>query len=316
MKSNELDTRFYYEPMLAGHPKPGSLPVNRFLGFEMQVPLWVSSMTGGTKEAHTINHNLARACGEFGFGMGLGSCRSLLQSDDNLADFAVKDLMPHQPLFANLGIAQVETLVLQKAYDQLYALVDKLNADGLILHINPMQEAMQPEGDAFHLPPIEVVEQVLENFDRPIIVKEVGQGMGRESLKRLLQLPLAAIDFAASGGTNFALLELLRGSQEKLETFRRWANIGHSAEDMVNISNQLLLEMGDEVKVKDVIISGGIKHFLDGYYLINKLQTNAIYGQASAFLKHARGPYEKLQTYVRSQIKGLELANAFLRIRS
>jgi len=97
-----LDKRFYYEPLLAGHPKHGSYPSFQFLGKTMRVPLWVSSMTGGTQLAHTINHNLARACREFGMGMGLGSCRSLLYTDDTLADFNVRKIIGDDlPLFAN-----------------------------------------------------------------------------------------------------------------------------------------------------------------------------------------------------------------------
>jgi isopentenyl-diphosphate delta-isomerase len=75
------------------------------------------------------------------------------------------------------------------------------------------------------------------------------------------------------------------------------------------------MELGDKALCKQVIISGGIKTFLDGYYLINQLQTNCVYGQASAFLKHARGSYEELYDYVNAQVEGLELANAFLKVR-
>ncbi|HKK77695.1 MAG TPA: hypothetical protein VJ953_21630 [Saprospiraceae bacterium] len=313
--SGELDQRFYYEPLLAGHPEADSYPSLSFLGFDFRLPLWVSSMTGGTEMANTINHNLARAAGDFGFGMGLGSCRSLLYSDDTLADFSVKEYMPDQPLFANLGIAQLEELVDQGDYDRIHRLLDKLEADGLIIHVNPLQEWLQPEGDRFAKAPIDTIETLLEKIDRPMIVKEVGQGMGYESLKRLLQLPLAAVDFAANGGTNFAKLELLRSDPVKQAIYERVAMLGHSAEDMVGMVNRITAEIPAAVKVKQIIISGGVRHFLDGYYLINKIDTTAIYGQASAFLKHARGEYEELAKYVQAQKEGLELAQAFLKIR-
>lgn len=314
--SGELDHRFFYEPMLSAHPEPGSFPSRNFLGYTFQLPLWVSSMTGGTEMANTINHNLARAAGDFGFGMGLGSCRSLLYSDDTLADFAVKRWMPNQPLFANLGIAQLEQLVAQNDFDSIYRLLDKLEVDGLIIHVNPMQEWLQPEGDRFAKAPIHTIETLLEHIDRPLIVKEVGQGIGYASLKRLLQLPLAAIDFAANGGTNFAKLELLRSDPIQQALYERLALLGHSAEDMVGLVNRLKTEIPDQIRVSEIIISGGVRHFLDGFYLINKIQFSAIYGQASAFLKYARGSYDELAKYVQSQKEGLELANAFLRIRS
>lgn len=84
---------------------------------------------------------------------------------------------------------------------------------------------------------------------------------------------------------------------------------------MVDMTNHILQTLGDKVLCRQIIISGGIQNFMDGYYLMQKLQLNSIYGQASAFLKHARGDYDALFQYISAQIKGLELANAFLRIR-
>ena len=312
----ELDQRFYYEPILAGHPQTGSIPKQTFLGKEMKLPVWVSSMTGGTELAHTINHNLARACGEFGMGMGLGSCRSLLYDDANLDDFAVRHLMGEQPLYANLGIAQIEELFESNDADRLQQLVDKLEADGLIIHVNPLQEWLQPEGDRFQHAPLDTIRRVLDRFpELSVIVKEVGQGMGLESLRALLQLPLTAVDFAANGGTNFARLELLRSDEQKQQIYRELALVGHSAYDMVDLVNHLVYDMGDRLACRQIIISGGVKTFLDGYYLTQKIGLPAIYGQASSFLKHARGSYDELRTYVQAQVEGLELAYAFLRVR-
>ena len=108
-----LDRRFCYEPLLSAHPEPGgSLPPVTLVGKALRTPIWVSSMTGGTALARTINHNLARVCAAFGMGMGLGSCRQLLYSDEFLADFDVRDALgPNLPLLANLGVAQVEVLL-------------------------------------------------------------------------------------------------------------------------------------------------------------------------------------------------------------
>jgi len=314
--SGQLDHRFYYEPILSNHPKPGSLKRFLFLGKTMHSPLWVSSMTGGTEMAHTINHNLARACREFGMGMGLGSCRALLYSDERLDDFDVRHLIGEDlPLFANLGIAQLEQLIDKGDLQRVDDLLDKLQADGLIVHVNPLQEWLQPEGDRFEKTPLETITTLLNRVDAPVIVKEVGQGMGLESLRELMQLPLAAIDFAANGGTNFARLEMLRGEENKAAIYEQLAFVGHSAEEMVLLVNGLLEELGERTRCRQFIISGGVKTFLDGYYLTNRLQAPAIYGQASGFLRHARGNYEELQQYVAAQVEGLELANAFLRLR-
>lgn len=314
-QSNQTDSRFYYEPVLSAHPTEALKPID-FLGKKMLAPVWISSMTGGTEIAGIINKNLAKACAEFGLGMGLGSTRKLLFSNEYFDDFNLRHIIGDaQPFFANLGIAQVEQLIEEKATDKIEALVAKLNADGIFLHINPFQEWLQPEGDIIKRPPLETIQQLLETATYKVIVKEVGQGMGYESLKALFQLPLAAVDFAAHGGTNFSKIELLRSKPEKQQLFEKLVGIGHNAEEMVLMTNQIIAELGEKMKCKEVIISGGIQSFLDGYYLINKINTKAVYGQGSAFLKHARGDYETLRQFVQSQIEGLKLANAFLRLK-
>lgn len=316
VEAHVVDHRFYYEPMLTGHPEKGVVPPVPFLDKTLRAPIWVSSMTGGTALASVINHNLARACAEFGMGMGLGSCRQLLYSKDHLEDFDVRNTIGNDlPLFANLGVAQIEQLIETGETERIEQLVDALRADGLIVHVNPLQEAMQPEGDHFKRSPLDIIEEVLGRFSFPIIVKEVGQGFGPESLKALLQLPLAAVEFAAAGGTNFAKLELLRSDPVKREIFEKIAHVGHTAEQMLQWSNDIVDEYGrNDIKTKHLIISGGVSHFLDGYYLTQKSALPAVYGQASSFLRHARGDYDALQQYVQSQVQGLALANAFLRV--
>lgn len=311
-----LDPRFHYEPLLAAHPEPGSWPPLTFGGKTLRAPLWVSSMTGGTALANVINHNLARACAEFGLGMGLGSCRQLLYSDEFLPDFSVRDTIgPDLPLFANLGVAQVEQLLSRGETERIQLLLSKLRADGLVVHVNPLQEALQPEGDRFVRPPLETIQDLAEQLDCALIVKEVGQGFGPASLRALLQLPLAAIEFAAAGGTNFARLELLRSDPMRRLIFDRLAVVGHSAEEMVGFANAAATELGDRCQVHRLIISGGVRDFLDGFYLLEKSVLPALYGQASGFLQHARGEYGELRDFVAAQVEGLALARAFLTVR-
>lgn len=316
VEAGELDDRFFYEPLLSAHPAQGSLTPVSFLGKTLRAPMWVSSMTGGTAEANVINHNLARACAEFGLGMGLGSCRSLLYTDEYLADFDVRDTIgPDLPLYANLGVAQIERLFEKKEGERIPALLQKLRADGLIVHVNPLQEAMQPEGDVFGQPPLVTIQELLQTFDLKIIVKEVGQGFGPESLRALLQLPIEAVEFAAAGGTNFSKLELLRSDPVKQMIFEKIATVGHSAAEMLGFVNALKAELGHRCQVRNLIISGGVRDFLDGYFLLKKSAIPAVYGQASGFLKHARGEYAQLQDFVQAQVRGLELAQAFLRVK-
>ena len=318
IERGQLDSRFDYEPLLAAHPEAGSWPKYSFLGYELSAPFWVSSMTGGTAKAGHINKNLARLAGDMGFGMGLGSCRSLLSSREHFKDFNVRPYMAKPvPLLANLGIAQLEEVLALKQGDLVLRMLEDLQADGLIIHVNPFQEWLQPEGDRFRQAPLETIERCLELWPKiPIIVKEVGQGMGPKSLKALLQLPLAALDFAASGGTNFAKLEWLRNQTgQDRPGYEALAMQGHSAEAMVEMVNQLLPSLGDNRRCPWIIVSGGIRDFLDGYYCLSKLKLPAIYGQASGFLQYAQGEYQALYTYAQAQLRGLELAQAYLHLR-
>jgi isopentenyl-diphosphate delta-isomerase len=311
------DTRFYYEPLLTSHPQLHDDLPTPFLGKALRFPIWVSSMTGGTEAASKINENLARMCGEFGFGMGLGSCRTLLENPALLPDFDVRKWIgPDLPLYANLGIAQIEKMLEAGEGSQISDLLEMLQADGLVVHVNPMQEWLQPGGDHFHVPPIETLRTLVRLFSYPVIVKEVGQGMGPESLEQLLRLPIAAIELAAHGGTNFATLELMRDKDEmRKENYARLGTVGHSAIEMITYLNHLEEQMGANMRCREVIISGGIRDFLDGFYLMKKLNLPAIYGQASGFLKHAQHGYEQLQAFARIQIAGLKLAYSYLRVR-
>lgn len=308
------DSRFYYEPLFAGHPE-GNLPEISFVGKKMLAPIWISSMTGGTKEAATINKNLAKVCGQYGLGMGLGSCRIILESDEYLKDFQLRKYANDAPLYANLGIAQLEEIFDAEKRYLITDLINKTETDGLIIHVNPLQEWLQPEGDIFKRSPLSTIKQATD-LGVKIIVKEVGQGFGPASLKELMKLPVSAIDFGAHGGTNFSKLEMHRAHEIRQEAFSKVANWGHSAEEMVGFHNCLLEELEGQHTEADIIISGGVRDFMEGYYLTEKSHSNAIYGQASAFLKYARGDYETLEEYAHLQIEGLKLAKTYLRLKS
>lgn len=310
---SEMDRRFHYEPMLQGHPENGLQPFS-ILGKEHKVPMWVSSMTGGTKLAGTINRNLAMVCNEFGMGMGLGSCRIIMEDDTYFEDFNMRGIIgDHLPLWANLGIAQVEELVRKKQISKILDLVKRLQADGLIIHVNPMQEWFQPEGDILSVPPIDTIKRLLDQVSFPVIVKEVGQGMGPESLRELLQLPLQAIEFAAFGGTNFARVELLREERASQALYEPLSMVGEDVYSMLETVNDIVAT--ENPICKELILSGGVKNFLDGYYLIKKSVLPAVYGMASSFLKYAREDYTQLRDFVHTQVKGLEMAHAYLSIK-
>lgn len=313
-QSDWQDKRFYYEPMLEGHPEQKDLPV-QFGNKTMRYPIWISSMTGGTSTAGPINKMLAKTAKKFGFGMGLGSCRIIIEDNTYFDDFNLRPILGDEfPLFANVGIAQIERLIDNGQASKLKDLVKKLDADGLIVHVNPLQEWLQPEGDLIHRSPLNTIKQLLDEIDTNIIVKEVGQGFGPESMQELLKLPILAIDFAANGGTNFSKLELLRNKSLKSH-YEDIVELGHSADEMLGFLNHSVEELGNKRQCKNVIISGGVKNFLDGYYLTSKSKLPAIYGHASPFLKFANESQTALDQFSELQIKGLLMAHQFLKIK-
>ena len=310
----DKDNRFVYEPMLAGYPGK-SLVKRSIAGKQMKYPFWVSSMTGGTKMAKKINTNLAQIANEFGFGMGLGSCRILLENEKFLPDFNLRNVIGEdQPFFANIGIAQLEKMLEEDRLQELHDLVNLLKADGLMIHVNPMHEFFQKEGDQLRHPPVETIRAFLTVANYPVIAKEVGQGMGKESLRALLKLPLEAIEFGAFGGTNFAQVEMMRDMNADNALYEPLAYIGHTAEEMTHMTNEIYEEEQAIIDTSSLIISGGLKSFLDGYYVISSSQMPAVFGMASQFLKYAKDDYEGLRSFTENQVNGLLVSNAYLRV--
>lgn len=309
--SGNLD--LYYEPLLSAHPDESFDISTHFLDKNFKAPLWISSMTGGTEKAKLLNTNLAKVANEFGFGMGLGSCRPLLESYDRKEDFDLRDIIGDQAFYINLGIAQLENLISNNEIFKVQKICDDLHADGLIIHVNPMQEWTQPEGDRFKKAPIDTIKFVVSQLDLKIIVKEVGQGFGPNSLISLMKLPISAIDFAGFGGTNFTLLELSRHNARqggKTHSNYNLQNIGHTCSEMINWVNQNIDQ--SSVKCREFIISGGVSDTLEGFRLQESLKAKSIIGMASSFLKHAHD-YEELKDFTCSEIENYKLAKCFLK---
>jgi isopentenyl-diphosphate delta-isomerase len=311
----EADQRFDYEPLINAHP---SQPlVFSFFDKKIEHPLWISSMTGGTAEANRINHILAEACAEFSMGMGLGSCRSLLRSNQSFDDFNLRPILGNDlPFYANLGIAQLEQLLEEKEIDKVHELVlHQLKADGLFVHVNPTQEWLQPEGDLFKRPAMETIAELVELIagKYKVIVKEVGQGMGPESLKQLLQLDIDGIEFGAFGGTNFAKIEIMRNKPGQAVYQLPLATVGHNASEMLEIINSIVQEQ--PVHCKQLIVSGGIKNFLDGYYYLQNAAIPSVYGMAGVVLEHALVSKENLFHFLKAEKEGFAFASKFLRIK-
>lgn len=302
-----IDSRFDYEPLFFKHPSLDDKWETNFLSAHLDYPLWISSMTGGTEKAALINQNLGTLAGKYKLGMGLGSCRPLLSSQDRLSEFAIRKYLGDQPLLANLGIAQVEECVLRGNTSLIHEMVKMTEATGLMIHLNPLQEWLQPEGDRYTISPLETLKRFLDDVQYPVLVKEVGQGFGPKSLKALLSLPIQGIEFGAFGGTNFTKLESLRAKDT--QTKEPFIHVGHTALEMVEVLNAL------PVGKKEFIISGGIKNVLDGYELKMKMKSSALIGMASPFLGPAMESFEALEKYFISMREALLTARGLLSVK-
>jgi isopentenyl-diphosphate delta-isomerase len=177
----------------------------QLLGVRLAAPLVVSAMTGGTPEAATINRRLAAAAAEHGVALVLGSGRALLEDPSLLPTYRPPGAARPPLLLANLGAAQVSG---PGAAERAERLVDLLGADGLTVHLNPVQEAVQPEGEADFGAVREGIAAVVARLaPRPVVVKEVGFGLDPEDVRLLAAAGVAAVDVAGAGGTNWALIE-------------------------------------------------------------------------------------------------------------
>jgi isopentenyl-diphosphate Delta-isomerase len=175
-----------------------------FLGRKLRAPLLISCMTGGTTIAQQINARLAAAAQQRGLAMGLGSCRVLLEQPEVLPTFDVRPIAPDVPLLANLGAVQLNRGV---TADDCRRLLDMLDADALVLHLNPLQEALQPEGDTCFAGLLQRIETLCSDLDAPVIVKEVGWGIADDLVVSLLEAGVTAVDVAGAGGTSWSEVE-------------------------------------------------------------------------------------------------------------
>jgi len=174
------------------------------LGRRLAAPLLISSMTGGTPEAKAINRTLAEVAQASGLAMGLGSGRALLEHPDVQDTFDVRPLAPDALLMANLGAVQLNKGV---TADDCRRLVGRLGADALVLHLNPLQEALQPEGDVSFGGLLGRIEGLCGRLEVPVVVKEVGWGIAPDAVRRLFDAGVAAIDVAGAGGTSWSEVE-------------------------------------------------------------------------------------------------------------
>lgn len=192
-----------------------------FLGQRLSFPFIISSMTGGSGESLQFNRELARAAGETGVAVGLGSIRIVFERPESISDFRISALAGGMPVFANLSAVQLRELERDRVCDA----VADLEVNGLAIHLNPGQELMQKNGDRDFRGLIESIGLFIEETDIAVIVKETGFGIRPGLGLRLLDAGAAYIDIAGNGGTNWLLVDAIRkdgGDEELAEPFREW----------------------------------------------------------------------------------------------
>lgn len=270
----------------------------RFLGFELKAPLLISSMTGGPSRAQHINAVLAEAAETLGIALAVGSQRVALETDDGYGlDLSLRQRAPSIPLFANIGAAQ-----LNRGYgvDALRRAVEMIDANALILHLNPLQEALQQDGDRDWTGLRGKIGEVCAALDVPVIVKEVGFGISATVARQLEDLGVAAIDVAGAGGTSWSAVEGALSPDAKTrqiaEIYRDW---GIPTAQAVAGVRQACPDIA-------LIGSGGVKTGLD---VAKAIRLGAdIVGQAGAVLRSSTQSTEQVVTHFETLIDTLRLA--------
>jgi isopentenyl-diphosphate delta-isomerase len=180
---------------------------------KINYPFLISCMTGGTTEAENINAQLAIAAQELNIPIGVGSQRQALENSKHDNSYiTIRKNAPAIPVLGNIGAAQIVKL---KNLNVIQKLVDQLEADAMVVHLNPLQELLQKEGEPNFIGLLKSIKQLVKILDVPVIVKEVGAGISGEVAKKLLDIGVKGIDVAGAGGTSWAGVEMLRNKSQK-----------------------------------------------------------------------------------------------------
>ncbi|MBI3764198.1 MAG: type 2 isopentenyl-diphosphate Delta-isomerase [Chloroflexi bacterium] len=248
----------------------------RVFGRLLRAPLLISSMTGGTERARTINRTLAAAAQAAGIAMGLGSQRAAIERPELAESYRVRDVAPDILLFANLGAVQLNY---GYGLDHCRRAVEMIGADALILHLNALQEAVQPEGDTNFAGLLGKIETVCRGLQVPVIAKEVGWGFSEKAARQLAEAGVAAIDVAGSGGTSWSQVEMHRANDSAA------ARVAAAFADWSIPTAEAIQNVRAAAPNVAIIASGGLRDGLDAAKCI--ALGASLCGLASPFLKAA-----------------------------
>ncbi|HVP20030.1 MAG TPA: type 2 isopentenyl-diphosphate Delta-isomerase [Spirochaetia bacterium] len=225
-------------------------PSVRFLGTRIASPLFISCMTGGSEGGFRANTMLAEAAGRLGIPIGLGSIRVLFREPSLFEHFHIKPIAGDVPVLANIGAVQVRDL----DHPELFRLLERLEVQALVVHLNPGQELFQPDGDRDFRGLKEALKRLCGDARLPVIVKETGFGIRPSLARELLDAGASHIDIAGSGGTNWISVESYRLPEKSRGRASEFADWG--------IPTALLLAASRELRGR-LIASGGIRSGID-----------------------------------------------------
>ncbi|MEM2341469.1 MAG: type 2 isopentenyl-diphosphate Delta-isomerase [Candidatus Bathyarchaeia archaeon] len=228
-----------------------------FLNHRFSAPIIVEGMTGGTEKAMEINAVIAQVVEKLGLGMGVGSQRAALEKPSLERTYRiVREKAPKAFIISNIGGPQIAA-----EYDlkKIKLAVEAIEADALAIHLNPLQEAVQPEGEAVYAGIINKIRNIISVLDVPVIVKETGSGISAEVARMLAEAGVACIDVSGAGGTSWAAVECYRAI-ERGDAFSR--DLGLMLWDWGIPTAISLIEVVQSVNLP-VIASGGIRSGLD-----------------------------------------------------
>jgi isopentenyl-diphosphate Delta-isomerase len=263
----------------------------KFLNRSFSAPLIIDSMTGGTDEAFLINKRLAQIAERYGLGMGLGSQRAGLKSEKLVESYSIaRKTAPNAFLIANIGAAQLSDGL---SDSDILRIIKMIDANALAIHLNPLQELIQPEGEPRFKGILQKISDLANEIEIPIIVKEVGSGISAEVAVLLEKAGVSSINVAGSGGTSWAGIEKLRADQHN-DYIK--SQLGHLFWDWGIPTALSILLVTRSVKIP-VIASGGLRNGLEiAKCLI--LGSNAC-AMAFPFLKSASQSEEELEKFTR-----------------
>jgi isopentenyl-diphosphate delta-isomerase len=242
----------------------------------LSAPILISSMTGGTPEAARINQNLAVAAQSMNVAIGLGSQRAAIENPELAYTYQIRKYAPNVLLFANLGAIQLNR---NYTIDHCRKAVDMIEADGLILHLNPLQEALQSNGDTNFSGLVKKIEAICKLLPLPVIAKEVGWGISGATALKLADAGVRVIDVAGAGGTSWSQVEMYRAQDPNL------ARLAAAFVDWGIPTANSILEVRQAIPEMTIFASGGLRSGIDIAKCI-ALGAN-LGGMASPFLKAA-----------------------------